>query len=121
MADVLRTKDQYKLTFQLQNMEDESDVVTRDLTFELSEPISDTATQKSRFTAFRTTYMANYANATNTDPAAMDPVPIGSLIQATSFRDDVITDDSDQSNLYKCIDITGAYITTTERYFDISA
>lgn len=122
MADVLRVKDQYKLTFQLQNMEDESDVVTRDLTFELSEPIGDSATQKSRFTAFRTTYMANYANAeADNVPAGQTAKPIGSLIQSTSFRDDVITDVSDQSNLYKCIDITGAYITTTERYFDISA
>lgn len=120
MADVLRTKDQYKLTFQLQNVNDESDVVTRDLTFEVSEPISDTATQKSRFTAFRTTYMANYANAR--DDVTM--MPVGSLIQPSSFRDDVTTsnvDVSDNVDKYKCTDITGAYITTVERYFDISA
>lgn len=118
MADVLRTKDQYKLTFQLQNLDDESDVVTRDLTFEVSEPISDTATQKARFTAFRTAYMANYAN--HRDDVSMSYV--GSLIQPSSFRDDVTTsDDSDNVDKYKCTDITGAYITTVERYFDISA
>lgn len=121
MADVIRTKDQYKLTFTLQNMEDDSDIVTRDLTFEVATPISDTATQKSRFTAFRTTYMGNYANATNTDSTAVDPVPVGSLVQPSSFRDDVTTDESDQSSLYKCTDITGAYVVTTERYFDTSA
>lgn len=119
MADVLRTKDQYKLTFQLQNLDDESDVVTRDLTFEVSEPISDTATQKSRFTAFRTAYMSNWANYRFEDG---DRPYIGSLIQPSSFRDDVTTsDDSDNVDKYKCTDITGAYITTVERYFDISA
>lgn len=119
MADVIRTKDQYKLTFQLQNVNDESDVVTRDLTFEVSEPISDTATQKSRFTAFRTTYMANYAN--KRDDTTMSTV--GSLIQPSSFRDDVVTSEAGEGNVdkYKCTDITGAYITTVERYFDISA
>lgn len=118
MADVLRTKDQYKLTFTLQNVNDESDVVNRDLTFEVSEPISDTATQKSRFTAFRTTYMANYANAR--DDTTMSTV--GSLVQPSSFRDDVTTSDvGDNVDKYKCTDVTGAYVTTTERYFDISA
>lgn len=118
MADVLRTKDQYKLTFTLQNVNDESDVVTRDLTFEVSEPISDTATQKSRFTAFRTTYMANYAN--HRDDLTMSFV--GSLIQPSSFRDDVTTsDEGDNVDKYQCTDITGAYVTTVERYFDISA
>lgn len=118
MADVLRTKDQYKLTFQLQNVNDESDVVTRDLTFDVSEPISDTATQKSRFTAFRTAYMASWANAR--DDVSMSSV--GSLIQPSSFRDDVTTSDvGGNVDKYKCTDITGAYITTVERYFDISA
>lgn len=118
MADVIRTKDQYKLTFTLQNVNDESDVVTRDLTFEVSEPISDTATQKSRFTAFRTTYMANYANAR--DDITMSAV--GSLVQPSSFRDDVTTSNvGGNVDKYKCTDVTGAYITTVERYFDISA
>lgn len=118
MADVLRTKDQYKLTFQLQNVTDESDVVTRDLTFDVLNPISDTTTQKSRFTAFRTAYMTNYANARDDLTLSF----VGSLIQPSKFRDDVTTsDDGDNVDKYKCTDITGAYITTVERYFDISA
>jgi len=118
MADVIRTKDQYKLTFTLQNENDESDVVMRELSFDVSEPISDTATQKSRFTAFRTTYMANWATAR--DEESMSTV--GSLIQPSSFRDDVATSNvGGNVDKYKCTDITGAYVTTVERYFDISA
>lgn len=119
MADVLRTKDQYKLTFTLQSIDDESDVVTRDLTFDVAEPISDTATQKSRFTAFRTAYMTNYANAYYEDEESQRQLA-GSLIQPSSFRDEPEGGYS-TTGIYKCTDITGAYVTTVERYFDISA
>ncbi len=122
MADVIRTRDQFKLTFTLQNMEDAEDIVTRDLSFDVAIPIQDSTEQKTRFTAFRTTYMTSYANAeADKVPAGQETIPIGSLIQPSNFRDDVVTDDSDQSNLYKCTDITGAYITTVERYFDNNA
>lgn len=115
MADVIRTKDQFKLTFTLQNMEDAEEIVTRDLSFDVTTPISDATEQKTRFTAFRTTYMTNYANARD-DEAVARPY-YGSLIQTTNFRDEPEGGES-TNGLYKCTDITGAYITTVERYFD---
>lgn len=120
MSDVIRTKDQFKLTFTLQNVEDAEDVITRDLSFDVATPISDTATQKARFRAFRTAYMTDFANSTYDDESTGESIsyPCGSLIQASDFRDDVTTDPEDQPNLYKCTDITGAYVTTVERYFD---
>lgn len=123
MADVIRTKDQFKMTFTLQNVNDENTVVTRELSFDVVNPISDSATQKLRFAAFRATYMEQLANKTYT-PEEGDAVSVGSLIQPTNFRDDVTTDPSSGEELvdvYKCTDITGAYVTTVERIFDTSA
>lgn len=114
---VVRLKSVYKVTFTLVNTTDENDIVTRDLSFELAEPINDTATQESRFNAFKTAYMANWANYRD-DEAEVRPY-IGSLIQPTSWKDEQNASEQTVSeDVYKCTGVTGAYVTTSERYFE---
>ena len=112
---VVRMKSVYKVTFTLVNTTDETDIVTRDLSFELAEPINDTATQESRFNAFKTAYMANWANYRD----QIGPAFIGSLIQPTSWKDEQNASEQTVSeDVYKCTGVAGAYIITSERYFE---
>lgn len=113
---VVRLKSVYKVTFTLVNTTDENDIVTRDLSFELAEPINDTAVQESRFNAFKTAYMSNWANARD-DEAEGRPY-YGSLIQPASWKDEQNASEQIAEDVYKCTGVTGAYVTTSERYFD---
>lgn len=114
---VVRLKNVYKLTFTLVNTADETDIVTRDLSFEVVSPISDTTEQESRFNTFKTAYMANWANYRD-DEAEVRPY-IGSLIQPTSWKDEQNAGSETVSDtVYKCTGVTGAYVTTTERFFE---
>lgn len=113
---VVKLKSVYKVTFTLVNTTDENDIVTRDLSFELAEPINDTAVQESRFNAFKTAYMANWANYRFEDG---DRPYVGSLIQPASWKDEQNASEQTVSeDVYKCTGVTGAYVTTSERYFE---
>lgn len=113
---VVRLKNVYKLTFTLVNVADETDIVTRDLAFEVVSPISDTTEQESRFNTFKTAYMSNWANYRFGDG---DRPYIGSLIQPTSWKDEQSASSETVSDtVYKCTGVTGAYVTTSERYFE---
>lgn len=114
---VVKLKSVYKVTFTLVNTTDENDIVTRDLSFELAEPINDTAVQESRFNAFKTAYMSNWANYRDSVPN--ERPYIGSLIQPTSWKDEQNASEQTVSeDVYKCTGVTGAYVTTSERYFE---
>lgn len=112
---VFKMKSVYKVTFTLVNMTDETDIITRDLSFELAEPINETAVQESRFNAFKTAYMANWADYRD----QTGPAFIGSLIQPTSWKDEQnASEETVSDDVYKCTGLTGAYVTTTERSFE---
>lgn len=112
---VVRLKNVYKLTFTLVNTADETDIVTRDLSFEVVSPISDTTEQESRFNTFKTAYMSNWADYRDQIGMAF----IGSLIQPTSWKDEQNAGSETVSDtVYKCTGVTGAYVTTTERFFE---
>lgn len=112
---VVRLKNVYKLTFTLVNVADETDIVTRDLAFEVVSPISDTTEQESRFNTFKTAYMSNWADYRD----QTGPAFIGSLIQPTSWKDEQnASSETVSDTVYKCTGVTGAYVTTTERFFE---
>lgn len=117
MAAVTRLKYIYKLTFTLVNTADETDIVTRDLSFDVVNPINDTTEQESRFNTFKTAYMTNWANYR--DNATNERPYIGSLIQPTSWKDEQNAgSEAVSETVYKCTGVTGAYVMTTERYFE---
>ena len=112
---VVRLKNVYKLAFTLVNVADETDIVTRDLSFEVVSPISDTTEQESRFNTFKTAYMSNWANYRDLIGTAF----IGSLIQPASWKDEQNAGSETVSDtVYKCTGVTGSYVTTTERFFE---
>jgi len=112
---VLRTKNVYKVTFTLVNKSDETDIVNRELSFELAAPIDGTSEQESRFNTFKTTYMTNWSDARDDTHMAA----IGSLIQPTSWKDEQnASEETVSDDVYKGTGLTGVYVTTTERYFD---
>lgn len=98
-----------RLQFTLSLAEQSESVESASRAFSIDLPSNfDSETASVKAAAFETAYMQNYANAEGGRGKAM-----GSLIQATGWRDD-----DDNETALKCIGIKAVYIDETRYAFD---
>lgn len=117
MADVATSTKKTELTFLLaaDAAAEEPDEV-RTLTFDISSS-TDASAFKARAEAFKTQYLATYANSSVGSADSMSQSrtqAIGSLIQKSGWRDD-----SEDDPALACIGVKIAYIDTQRTDYDI--